>query len=70
MQTTFVQTREEELKEIEMTIMEALKLYDQAKRNDDDKLVQECSSIINAELERLKDLKFTNENVDSKSTKH
>lgn len=63
MQTIFVQTREEELREIEETINTALEAYDTAKEEDNEEMVQKASAVINAELERLNQLKFTSEEI-------
>ncbi len=69
MQTVFIQTREEELREIEETINAALEAYDTAKEEDNEEMIQKASAVINAELERLNQLKFTNEEI-RVSTKH
>lgn len=63
MQSIFTQTREEELREIEETINMALRAYDSAKEEDNEKMVQKASAVINAELERLEQLKFTNAEI-------
>ena len=63
MQPIFTQTRQEELKEIEDTIDEALKAYDTAKEEDDQDMVDKASAVINAELERLEELRFTDKEI-------
>ncbi len=63
MQSIFTQTRQEELREIEETINMALEAYDTAKKEDNEVMVQKASAVINAELERLTELKFADEEI-------
>ena len=63
MQTIFRQTKQEELREIEKTIDKALEDYFKAKKDDNEKMVQQASAVINAELERLEELKLIDSEI-------
>ena len=63
MQEIFRQTTKEALREIEETIAIALKDYDLADRNDDEEAKQRACAIINAELEKLEELKVISKEI-------